>query len=244
MNPKAGYQVDPRSRRAASLRSLAVAVAETQDARDFWANAPGLFEQVNALGAALASSALTDDIREAVQRVAASIPETPEPLNEMDPYLRSALLTAIIHALRSEETDDRRELRVAVERIRQALRDLLDEHPVWRGGPKHAAVWLRHQGLTVSDLADLFGVSESSIRRWVSSEDNTEPTGEVADRVVVIAKIVNHLRHAMTPRGSIQWLRRPHPALDDRAPIDEIKDAESYRRLIHLASGARSFVAT
>lgn len=219
-------------------------MADTQDARDFWGRAPLLFEQVNALGSALASSVLTDDLRDAVQRVAASIPETPEPLSEMDPYLRSALLTAVIHALRAEETDDRRELRIAVERIRQALRDLLDEHPVWRGGSKHAAVWLRQQGLSVNDLVDLLGASESTIRRWVNPEDDSAPSAEHADRVVVVAKIVNHLRHAMTPRGSVQWLRRPHPALDDRAPIDEVKDADSYRRLIHLASGVRSFVAT
>ncbi len=219
-------------------------MANVQDARDFWSHAPALFEQVDALGAALASSALTDQIREAVRRLAASIPETPEPLNEMDPYLRSALLTAVIHALRSEETDDRRELRIAVERIRQALRDLLDEHPVWRGGPKHAVVWLRQQGLSVNDLVALLGTSETTVRRWANEEDESSPSGEQADRVVVIAKVVNHLRHAMTPRGAFQWLQRPHPALQDRAPIDEVKDAESYRQLIHLASGVRSFVAT
>lgn len=118
-------------------------MTDTQEVQDFWAHAPALFEEVNALGSALASSVLTDDIRGAVRRVAESIPETPEPLNAMDPYLRSALLTAVIHALRSEESSDRRELRIAVERIRQALRDLLDEHPVGRGGPKHAAVAAR-----------------------------------------------------------------------------------------------------
>jgi len=221
-----------------------VTVARTNDSHDFWARAPSLFKQANELGVALTSSMITEDVRDAVRRVAESIPETPEPLGEMDPYLQSALLTAVIHALCAEESNDRRELRIAVERIRQALRDLLDEHPVWRGGSKHAAVWLREQGLSVNDLADLLGTSETTIRRWVSPQDESGPSGEQADRVVVIAKIVNHLRHAMTARGSVQWLRRPHPALDDRAPIDEVKDAESYRRLIHLASGARSFVAT
>jgi AraC-like DNA-binding protein len=214
------------------------------DTEDFWAYAPALFEQVSALGSALASSVLTDDIREGVRRVAELIPETPEPLSAMDPYLRSAFLMAVIHAMRSEEAGDRKELRIAIERIRQALRDVLDEHPVWRGGPKHAALWLRQQGLSVADLADLFGTSETTVRRWVNPDDDTKPAGDQADRVVVIAKIVNHLRHAMTPRGAVQWLGRPHPALDDRAPIDELKDAESYQRLIHLASGIRSFVAT
>ncbi|HUP69271.1 MAG TPA: DeoR family transcriptional regulator [Acidimicrobiales bacterium] len=113
-------------------------------------------------------------------------------------------------------------------------------HPAWRP----TAVWLREQQLSVNDLVDLLGASETTIRRWVNPHDESGPSGEQAERVVVIAKIVNHLRHAMTPRGAVQWLRRPHPALDDRAPIDEVKDAESYRRLVHLASGVRSFVAT
>lgn len=162
----------------------------------------------------------------------------------MDPYLSSALLTAVIHALRSEEAGDRRDLRVAVERIRQALRDLLDERPVWRGGPKYAAVWLGKQGLGARDLADLLDVSASTIHRWVNPDDETQLSGEQAERVVVLAKIVNHLRHAMTARGVAQWLTRPHPELDDRTPIHNLKDADSYRRLVDLASGTRSFLAS
>jgi hypothetical protein len=48
---------------------------------------------------------------------------------------------------------------------------------------------------------------------------------------------VNHLRHAMTARGAVQWLQRPHPEFDDRRPVDELKDPDSYRRLIRIASG-------
>jgi uncharacterized protein (DUF2384 family) len=59
-----------------------------------------------------------------------------------------------------------------------------------------------------------------------------------------MAKVVNHLRHSMTPRGAVQWLLRPHPALDDRRPVDELKDPTSYRLLINLASGTRSFHPT
>ncbi len=162
----------------------------------------------------------------------------------MDPYLRSALLTAVIHSLRAQDEDDRAQLRIALERVRQALRDALDEHPVWRAGPRDAAIWLREQGLTISDLADLLATSESSIRRWTSSEEDGGPGAEQGERVMVVVKIVNHLRHAMTPRGAVHWLQRPHPELEARRPVDELKDAESYRRLISLASGVRSFVAT
>jgi hypothetical protein len=210
----------------------------------FWVRGPELFELATEIGATLEGSPSTKVVAQPIRRLAAGIPETPEPLGGMDPYLRSALLTAMIHAMRAEEDEDRRELRVAVERVRQALRDLLDEQPVWRGGPKQAAVWLRQHHLSVNDLAQLVHASETTVRRWTNREDTTEPSGDAGDRVVVIAKIVNHLRHAMTPRGAVQWLLRPHPELDDRRPVDELKDASSYRFLVNLAAGTRSFHPT
>lgn len=210
----------------------------------FWDRAPELFDLATEIGDELVRSEVSPDLVRQVRKLADSIPRTPEPLGDMDPYLRSALLIGIIHALVAAENSDRRELRVTVERVRQALRDLLDERPVWRAGPKSAVIWLRERGLTLSDLANLLVASETSVRRWSNPDDDTVPSGDYADRAMVVAKIVNHLRHAMTLRGVVQWLQRPHPQLDDRRPIDELKDPDSYRRLIHLASGARSFVAT
>jgi AraC-like DNA-binding protein len=221
-----------------------VALADATPIEEFWSHAPALFELANTVSDQLEFSDVSDTIREQVRELADAIPATPESLSDMDPYLRSALLTAVIHAMRAAEDRNRRELRITVERVRQALRDLLDERPVWRGGPKHAAMWLRQRGLSVGDLAELLGASETSVRRWASPDDETSPGGENADKVMVVAKVVNHLRHAMTVRGAVQWLQRSHPAFDDRRPIDELKDPDSYRRLIHIASGARSFVAT
>lgn len=211
---------------------------------DFWAQAPGLLDLAGRIGQALEASPSTDVVTEQIRALASGMPETPEPLGDMDPYLRSALLTAVIHALRAEERGDRTELRVAVERIRQALRDLLDEQPVWRGGAKDAAQWLRQRGLTVDDLSTLLSTSETSVRRWANPDDPSGPGDDASDRVIMTAKIVNHLRHAMTARGAVQWLQRPHPALDDRRPVDELKDPESYRLLVSLAAGARSFHPT
>ncbi len=221
-----------------------MAAVATSGTADFWTRVPALFELADNVGLALESSETTDVVEEQIRELVASIPETPEPLDDMDPYLRSALLTAVIHAVRAEERGDRSQLRIAVERIRQALRDLIDEHPVWRGGPKDAAIWLRASGLTVEDLAELLHTSESSVRRWSNRDDETEPSGDAGDRVMAVAKIVNHLRHAMTPRGAVRWLLRPHPVLEDRRPVDELKDPTSYRLLVHLASGARSFHPT
>jgi uncharacterized protein (DUF2384 family) len=221
-----------------------MATATAPPAEDFWARAPELFALASSIGERLERAEVDDAVAESVRRLADAMPQTPEPLGGMDPYLRSALLTAVIHAMRAEEDRDRRALRIAVERIRQALRDALDEHPVWRGGPKDAAVWLRELGLPLAEIADVLAASESSVRRWANPDDDTAPSAENADRVMAVAKIVNHLRHAMTARGALQWLRRPHPALDDRRPVEELKDSQAYRSLIHLASGTRSTVAT
>lgn len=211
---------------------------------DFWTLAPHLFEVANQTQAALSRSNITDEVRSGVQTLAAAIPEAPDSLAAMDPYLTRSLLQGVVHAMRAELGNDRPALRVALERIRQSLRDLLDERPVWQSGPKNAVMWLKATGIPMSDLAEVLDASETSIRRWASREDPTEPSDDKADRVMVVAKIVNHLRHAMTARGVVQWLQRPHPALEYRRPIDELKDASSYERLVHLASGSRSFVAT
>lgn len=211
---------------------------------DFWAGAPSLFELATSVGESLSRSATTEDVAKHVRLLADGIPDSPDAFSEVDPYLRTALLTAVIQALRADEDEKRPELRIAIERVRQALRDMLDEHPVWRSGPKHAAVWLRSQGLPIKDLADVLDASDTTVRRWASADDETAPSGDKALRVMVVAKVVNHLRHAMTPTGAMQWLLRPHPALDDRRPVDELKDPEAYRLLVHLASGTRSFVAT
>lgn len=192
----------------------------------------------------LERSANVGPVVDRVVALADALPKLADDYTEADPYLTRALQAATINALLAVRSADRSELRLAVERMRQALRDMLDERPVWRAGPKDAAVWLGEAGLAIDDLSQVFAVSPDTVRRWTNEANSQTPSGDHADHVVVVAKAVNHLRHAMTPRGVVQWLLRPHPALDDRRPVDELKDAESYQRLVRLASNARSFVAT
>lgn len=212
----------------------------------FWSEAGALFEAATTLGELLSQSReLTPELTAQVMDLADGVPSTPEPLSDMDPYLRDALLTALIQAFRATTNRDRDETRIAVERVRQALRDLLDERPVWQAGAKEAAIWLVHTvEIPIRELEGLLGVSHGTVRRWANPQDQTQPGSESAERLVVLAKIVNHLRHAMTARGVVRWLQRPHPRLEGRSPVEQLKDAESYRMLIHLASGTRSMLAT
>lgn len=219
-------------------------IAPAPAADGFWGVAPALFASANAIQVELERSADVAPVVDAVVALADALPKVADGYTEADPYLTRALHAATINALLAVRSTDRADLRVAVERIRQALRDMLDEKPVWRAGPKDAAVWLREMGLSTDDLAEVFAVSPDTVRRWTNETNAQTPSGDHADSVVVVAKIVNHLRHAMTPRGVVQWLLRENPSLDDRRPVDELKDAESYQQLIRLASNARSFVAT
>ena len=219
-------------------------IASVPAADGFWAVAPALFASANDIQGELERSADVTPVVDAVVALADALPKAADGYAEADPYLTRALHSATINALLAIRSTDRADLRISVERIRQALRDMLDEKPVWRAGPKAAAVWLREIGLSTDDLAEVFAVSPDTVRRWTSETNAQSPSGDQADHVVVVAKIVNHLRHAMTPRGVVQWLLRELPSLDDRRPVDELKDAESYQRLIRLASNARSFVAT
>ena len=205
---------------------------------------PELLERTSTIGRELEAVQQPAAVSAALHQLAEALPETPGPLADIDPYLSNAILTATVHALTAADSGEMDELRLAVERLRQALRDVNDERPVWLVGPKQAAVWLREQGIGISDLSNLLPVTETTVRRWTNPEDSQAPSGDNAEHLVVLAKIVNHLRHAMTPRGAVQWLLRPHPELDHRRPVDELKDRASYQRLVHLASGARSTVAS
>lgn len=235
---------DARSLEHDRATVLCMGATDLAASEDFWARVPELFRLTSSIGHELETAERAGEVSDALHQLAEALPETPAPLATVDPYLSNAILTATVHALTALDADELDGLRLAVERLRQALRDVGDERPVWVAGPEQAAFWLRDQGISVGDLSDLLSVAESTVRRWTSPEDAQAPSGDNAERLIVLAKIVNHLRHAMTSRGAVQWLLRPHPALDDRRPVDDLKDQASYQRLVHLASGTRSIVAS
>lgn len=209
---------------------------------------PELLDQLNEASRALAGSETTPD---AVERAVTELrnartEEDIDALGELDPYLVQALDRGLLAAWEALQRDDprdrRRTLRLALEQARQALRDLADETPVSEARTaKEVARWLNQvTGWSQQEAADLLGVDRRQLQRWVSAAETTTPRGEDARRLRVVARVVAHLRHAMTGPGVAAWLQRPHPTLGGAAPTSLLLDAEATPRLIALAAAARS----
>jgi hypothetical protein len=186
-----------------------------------------------------------------VGRVVAEVSEareaTPETeLAAVDPYLVLALDRGLLgawRALRDGADAARRDaVRVAVEQIRQALRDLGDDAPVADTRPaKDVARWLGEVlDASQADVAALLGVSPRQYQRWVSASDPAEPRGADAHRLRAVARLVAHLRHAWTGPGVVAWLTAPHPALEGHAPVSLLDDPDQLPRLRGLAASTRS----
>lgn len=169
-------------------------------------------------------------------------------LERHDPYLVIGVQRAAIRALRALELEDperRRELRVALEQMRHGFRDMAGGRPVAEDVPaKAVAQWLAGS-LDVSSaaLAELIGVQRRTFERWVSP-DGTRPRGDEAGRLRVVARIANHLRHAVTGPGVVEWFERPRRALGGRAPKELVGDPDMVPELTTLAAGLRSSSAT
>ncbi len=171
-------------------------------------------------------------------------------LAKMDPYLWMALQTGALTAaeglLRDDSAQGRHEVRVGLEQSRQALRDLFEEGPVSEDRPaKEVVQWLA-QVLYVPQptLAELLGTEVRTLQRWLSLSESAAPQGDRATRVRVVARITNHLRHALTGPGVVLWFSRPRRELDNRAPVDLLDEYDAIPELITLAAQARSTSAT
>jgi putative toxin-antitoxin system antitoxin component (TIGR02293 family) len=167
-----------------------------------------------------------------------------------DPYLAEGLLGGAVVCLKALRHDDerlaRRDLRLGLEQVRQALRDMVDEHAVRADRDSTELVrWLAETAsVPQAELADVLGVGARTLQRWLSETDAAAPAGDDDMRLRVVARLVNHLRHSFTGHGAIRWLQRPHPQLDNAAPAELLDDETRFPELVHLAARARSMVAT
>jgi len=194
---------------------------------------------------------LDEDAKLAIKRVLHQLPsdDVRAAFADCDPYLVEQLFAGAFGvAMALSEPDEaaaRRTARVNLERARQALRDLLEEEPVGSDQPiKEVVRWLVEAAeVPQGEIATLLHTTTRTLQRWISTNDTAAPTREQATAVRTLARVLNQLRHTLTPSGTIAWLTRPHPALGGAAPRDLLAEPRSASRLLSAASAQRAPVA-
>jgi uncharacterized protein (DUF2384 family) len=187
------------------------------------------------------------EVAQLIEALVAELVTMPErEIAQMDPYLLLALqrgaLAAQAALLLEDNTQKRRQLRVALEQVRQAFRDFNEAYAVDEDrSAKDVARWLAETvSVPQATWATLVGTTARTFQRWISSVDNTRPQGEEERRLRIIARIVNHLRHAVTGAGAVNWFQRPRDELGGLRPLDLLDDPDSTKRLLTIASRTRS----
>lgn len=206
-----------------------------------------LEEQVRASNENLARATdVPEDVKQLVIDLAEAMTHlSKDDIVHIDPYLLSSLQQGMIRALRAINLPNRvqrRQLRIALEEIRQALRDIDEDFPVGDDrDTKDVARWLVSAvDVPQATLAELLGIDPRTLQRWISPTDDARPRSEQAIRLRIIARVVNHLRHVLTGPGVVRWFMTPHPALKKRKPLEFVDRPEELKRLTRMATSARS----
>jgi len=160
----------------------------------------------------------------------------------VDPYLRVEIDRVAIGALLALDEDDDAALE-GVELALEAMRDIfhdMAESPAMSEdrSPEEIARWLKDatQGSS-QEVAGLLGVSKRTMERWLAG--TSAPQGDDRMRLLLAARLINQLRHAMTGRGALRWFARAMPDLAGRTPRELLLDPASAPALVGLAAQAR-----
>jgi DNA-binding transcriptional regulator YiaG len=208
-------------------------------------------DELRELGARLdGQRVLPAAVREAVRELAEQIGEAREhELPAADPYLLLALKDAAFRAWRGIANDDaaasRREVRIALEQMRQVFRDIAEVRAVDEDVPaKDVVRWLSH-ALDVPQprLAELLEISPRQLQRWLSESDAGAPSGDEARRVRIVAQVAQQLRHALSGPGVVSWFSIENPDVG-AAPRALLRDPTCTPALVLAARRARSSGAT
>jgi uncharacterized protein (DUF2384 family) len=164
-----------------------------------------------------------------------------------DPYLTTMLWAAAFRAEKAlrhdNDVDRRRDVRVALEQFRHALRDIAENRPYNDDVPVREVLAKTAEVLAAPQktLADLLGVSVRQLQRWLA-QDGSEPVARDAARIRAVGQLVNQLRHSFTGPGVVAWFYREHPVLG-RRPIDVLDDPLGFPELLKAATAARAMTA-
>jgi DNA-binding transcriptional regulator YiaG len=189
-------------------------------------------------------------IAAAVREIASGIEDTNlRRWETIDPTHAVIVLRSAVSAQRALEEPyspaARDQLRVALESIRQSLAAIAEREPVSaERTPKEIVQWLAARTeVPQSRLAELLGVSARQLQRWLSTAQSSQPEGDDARRVRLVARIVNQLRFALTPAGTVEWFGWVRSDLGSRAPAELLDDPIEEPRLLMVAGAMRSTLA-
>jgi len=165
---------------------------------------------------------------------------------DFDVEQSAALFSAIVdvdRAVRADREDfDRFEqMLLGIERIRQVIRDALDESAGGAEADRRRLVKTTIDGLPgvrQAEIAELLGVDPRTVRRWSGESGRPEA------RLLTVARLVSILRHAWTPAGTVAWFARPRRDLGGAAPLDLLATPDAERSLIAAARSSRNQYAT
>jgi hypothetical protein len=166
---------------------------------------------------------------------------------EADPYLTTTLWAAAFRAEKALRYDDaqqqRRDVRVALEQFRHALRDIVENQPYNDNASVREILSKTADTLAAPQktLAELLGVSTRQLQRWLA-QDATGPTADDAARIRIVGQLVNQLRHSFTGPGVVSWFDREHPELGQQ-PIKLLDDPLRYPALVRAATATRAMTA-
>lgn len=163
---------------------------------------------------------------------------------EIDPYLLAELMQTVAAVEQTLRVEDPRrqceELELELEALRDIFADLEEAEPVRDDRPAiEVARWLKQITQASNQELALFGPSKRTWERWLSPSGDSAPRGEDEARIRIAARIVNQLRHAMTPRGVLRWFEAGHPELGGRPPAALLADLREAPRLVALAGEVR-----
>ena len=212
------------------------------------ADLAGLLRQVNDATALLQRSAtVPDEVAELIDSFEPTLGAATPLRLQADPYLMTTLWAAAFRAekaLRQEDpAQQRRDVRIALEQFRYALRDITEDQPYTDDAPVRDILARTADVLSTPQktLAELLGVSVRQLQRWLAP-DGTEPAADDAARIRAVGRAVNQLRHSFTGPGVIAWFYRQHPVLG-QPPLELLDDPLSYPRLLGAATGTRAMTA-
>jgi transcriptional regulator with XRE-family HTH domain len=204
-----------------------------------------LFARVNEATKLLQRSAFVpDEVAKLIDSFEATLGAATPLRLEADPYLKTTLWAAAFRAEKALRHDDdeqkRRDVRIALEQFRHALRDIVERRPYDDGAPVRDVLIKTADALDVpqKELAELLGVSVRQLQRWLAPA-GFEPSGDDAARIRAVGNVVNQLRHSFTGPGVMAWFDRRHPVLR-RRPIELLDDPLKYPELVGAATAARA----